>query len=64
MPNSLKRVKWLEELNEKTDVPLASVDVERSFSIFKNILSDRRHSFTEQNLKQTLIVNCFHARMI
>ena len=44
--------------------PLAIVDVERLFSIFKNILSERRQRFTEQNLKQTLIVNCFHARMI
>eukprot|EP00095_Tigriopus_kingsejongensis_P008149 maker-scaffold196_size269943-snap-gene-1.31 protein:Tk08149 transcript:maker-scaffold196_size269943-snap-gene-1.31-mRNA-1 annotation:"PREDICTED: uncharacterized protein LOC100906479" len=30
--------------------PTTSVDVERSFSQYKNILSDRRHSFTKENI--------------
>jgi hypothetical protein len=42
--------------------PVASVDVERSFSMFKHIFSDRRHSFTEENLTKTVIVNSYHAR--
>lgn len=31
--------------------PLTSVDVERSFSILKNILTDRRQSFTKDNFR-------------
>jgi hypothetical protein len=38
--------------------PLTSVDVERSFSIYKTILSDRRTSFTHQNLEMYLVCNC------
>ncbi|KAF2905786.1 hypothetical protein ILUMI_00381 [Ignelater luminosus] len=34
-----------------TYAPLTSVEVERSFSIFKNILDDRRHSFVDKNLE-------------
>eukprot|EP00095_Tigriopus_kingsejongensis_P010028 maker-scaffold231_size243715-snap-gene-0.9 protein:Tk10028 transcript:maker-scaffold231_size243715-snap-gene-0.9-mRNA-1 annotation:"PREDICTED: uncharacterized protein LOC100906479" len=30
--------------------PTTSVDVERSFSQYKNSLSDRRHSFTKENI--------------
>lgn len=41
--------------------PLASAPIERSFSTFKNVLTDCRQSFTEQNLMQTLVVNCFHS---
>lgn len=36
--------------------PVTSVDVERSFSTYKNILSDRRHNLTTQHLEQYLIV--------
>ena len=42
--------------------PISSCDVERSFSQFKNLLSDRRHSFTEGNLAKVAIVNYFYAR--
>ncbi|XP_025425546.1 uncharacterized protein LOC112694325 [Sipha flava] len=38
--------------------PVTSVDVERSFSSYKNILSDRRRSFLFENLKNHLIVQC------
>lgn len=37
--------------------PITSVDVERSFSSYKTILSDRRHNFTEDNLEKYLFVN-------
>ena len=37
--------------------PITSCDVERSFSIYRHILSDRRRGFTFENLKMTLIVN-------
>lgn len=38
--------------------PATSCDVERSFSAYKNILSDRRHSMTTENLEKYLIVHC------
>ena len=31
--------------------------VERSFSIYKNILTDRRYNFTEENLEMYIILN-------
>lgn len=40
--------------------PITSCDVERSFSQYKNILSERRRSFTFNNLKQYLVVCYFH----
>lgn len=36
--------------------PLVSVDLERSFSGYKLILTDRRHQFTQENLSKHLIV--------
>lgn len=38
--------------------PIISVDVERSFSKYKHLLSDNRCSFNLENIKQTLIVRC------
>ena len=37
--------------------PLTSVDMERSFSSLKYVLSDRRHNFKETNLEKYIIVN-------
>lgn len=38
--------------------PITSVEVERSFSKLKYILSDRRQNFTADNLKKVLVINC------
>jgi hypothetical protein len=38
--------------------PLTSCDVERSFSIYKNILADNRTSFTPENLEKYIVCNC------
>lgn len=38
--------------------PITSVDVERSFSKYKTLLSDNRRSFNIENIKQTIIVQC------
>ena len=38
--------------------PLTSCDVERSFSVYKSILSDNRTNFTPEHLEQYLICNC------
>lgn len=42
--------------------PIVSVDVERSFSIFKHIFTDRRQRFNEENLAKVVICNCFYGR--
>ena len=53
---------WNEEFSP-TDIeffkyaPITSVDVERSFSIFKNLLADNRRSFTFENLRMTFAVH-------
>jgi Protein of unknown function (DUF 659) len=38
--------------------PITSVDIERSFSTYKNILSERRQNLTMKHLEQYLIINC------
>lgn len=38
--------------------PITSCDVERSFSRYKSILRDNRRSFTIENFRQVLVVNC------
>lgn len=38
--------------------PLTSVDVERSFSTYKTLLADNRHSFQVENIRKYLIVQC------
>ncbi|KAF0768273.1 Dimer Tnp hAT domain-containing protein [Aphis craccivora] len=39
--------------------PITSVNVESSFSIHKNILSDNRVSFITENLGKYMVVNSF-----
>jgi len=39
--------------------PITSVDVERSFNRYKNILRPNRRAFTFDNLKRYMNVNCF-----
>lgn len=36
--------------------PITSVDIERSFLAYKNVLSDNRRKFLFENLKKTIIV--------
>ena len=43
------------EINAFSFAPLTSVDVERSFSIFKALYSSRKHQFTFENLKMTFL---------
>lgn len=49
----------LAELGAFKFAPITSVDVERSFSRYKNILRPNRRRFTFDNLKKYMIVNCF-----
>ncbi|KAH6932726.1 hypothetical protein HPB50_009047 [Hyalomma asiaticum] len=41
--------------------PLTSVDVERSFSAYKQILTERRHNFKPEHLEMVLVCHCFHS---
>jgi hypothetical protein len=47
------------ELGAFKFAPITSVDVERSFSRYKNILRPNRRRFTFDNLKKYMVVNCF-----
>ena len=38
--------------------PITSVDIERSFSAYKLILTDKRHKFTPEHLEKIIIVYC------
>ena len=38
--------------------PTTSTDVERSFSLYKNLLSNNCRSFEVENLKKILVVQC------
>ena len=40
--------------------PTVSVDVERSFSIYKNILTDKRHSLTKENVRKMIVTHCYY----
>ncbi|XP_050530617.1 uncharacterized protein LOC126899610 [Daktulosphaira vitifoliae] len=54
----------LPEVIETNDIvnfkhaPINSVDVERSFSTYKNILSDRRRSFKFENISKIIVIQC------
>ena len=38
--------------------PIATTDLERSFSVYKTLLADNRQSFTCENLRQTFVTRC------
>ena len=42
--------------------PVQSADVERSFSVYKTVLTDQRHNLTEANLQKMMICNCYYNR--
>lgn len=39
--------------------PVTSCDVERSFSAYKLILTEKRHNFTPANLEKHLVIYCY-----
>jgi hypothetical protein len=49
-----------EHISSLKYAPIISVDVERTFSSYKNILSDRRQKFSVQNLEKHLIINWYN----
>ena len=38
--------------------PVTSVDVERSFSLSKHLLGDRRQGFKFESIKKMLVISC------
>lgn len=42
-----------------SNAPITSVDVERSFSAYRHILSDRRQSFLSDNIEKHLVVSLY-----
>ena len=42
--------------------PTVNVDVERSFSIYKNVLTDRRQTLTTENIAKIMVTHCFYNR--
>uniref|UniRef100_A0A915D4M5 Transposase n=1 Tax=Ditylenchus dipsaci TaxID=166011 RepID=A0A915D4M5_9BILA len=48
-PNQIASIKY---------APMVSCDVERSFSVYKNILAENRTNFTPENLEMYIICNC------
>lgn len=47
-----------EELYCFSHAPVTSCDVERTFSLYKTFFTDRRRSFTQENLRATFLVYC------
>jgi hypothetical protein len=39
--------------------PITSVDVERSFSTYKMIITKKRTNMTPQNMKMYIVINCY-----
>ena len=50
--------KNLSEKIERQYCPLVSVEVERSFSKYKNLLSPKRQNLTEENIKHLMLIHC------
>ena len=50
-PSDIANMKYL---------PTVSVDVERSFSTYKLVLTDRRHRLTEENIRRIMVTNCYY----
>ncbi len=49
----------LEDVVELKYAPITFVDVERSFSLFKHVFSNRRQNVTAQNLSKTRDSICY-----
>ena len=48
----------LSQITSLKFAPVTSCDVERSFSAFKNVLTDKRTSLSEENLERLVVVYC------
>ena len=39
----------------------ANVDMERTFSVYKTVLTDRSHCLTEENVVKIMVTHCFYS---
>ena len=53
IPNEIASMKFF---------PIVSVDVEKSFSVYRSILNDQRQRLTEENLEKIMITHAFYNR--
>jgi hypothetical protein len=53
----------LEHISSLKYAPITSVDVERTFSSYKNILSGRRQKLSVKNLEKHLIINWYNNKL-
>lgn len=62
--NTSKLPKWMcpQDIVHFKFAPLVSVDVERSFSVYKNVLDDRRQQLIEENIRKIMVTRCFYNR--
>lgn len=59
--SSDENVPWPYSILPKLEYcPITSVDVERTFSLYKHIFTDRRQSFLLENFEKYLVVNAFY----
>jgi hypothetical protein len=52
-----------EHISSLKYAPITSVDVERTFSSYKNILSDRMQKLSVKNLEKHLIINWYNNKL-
>ena len=45
-----------------THAPVHTADIERSFSIHKHFLTDKRTTFTKENVRRYVITRCYYRR--
>ena len=43
--------------------PTANVDVERNFLVYKTMVTDRYHRFTEEIVGKIMMTHCFYSRV-
>lgn len=55
IPETVKR----EFISKFKYAPITSCDVERSFSAYKLILTDKRHSLTVETMEKTIVAYCY-----
>ena len=58
MDNETANIYTTDEIKAFKYAPLTSVDVERSFSMYKNVLKSNRQSFTFENLRKIFVIHC------
>ena len=48
------------ETSPTSSSALPPMSTERTFSVYKTVLTDRRHRLTEENVVKILVTHCFY----